>query len=216
VTLRRDYDPWGRLAAGAATGGWAFTGRENEPETALYYYRARYLSSDLGRFISQDPWKGIDGPNAYRYVRNSPTRHSDPTGRFAWGGGVGLAGAFVVVFGFVGDVNFFMVGDLRGNTGLLMCAGLGLGVGAAEAAGVQFGGLLCPNCKTICDLEGLYGQVVGGAGAGAGVLGTLSVSIGSRSFVIGGMAGPAEEAGGFAGATLGGCGLLWKKPECGC
>ena len=42
VTLTRQYDAWGDLQAGASEPGYAFTGREWDPETGLYYYRARY------------------------------------------------------------------------------------------------------------------------------------------------------------------------------
>ncbi len=32
-----------------------YTGRRYDPETQLYFYRARYHSPTLGRFISKDP-----------------------------------------------------------------------------------------------------------------------------------------------------------------
>jgi RHS repeat-associated protein len=84
VTLRRRYDPWGRLLSGAAAGGWAFTGRENEAETSLYYYRARYYSPSLGRWASADPAGRVDGPNLYSYVGNNPAVRIDPTGLVVW------------------------------------------------------------------------------------------------------------------------------------
>jgi RHS repeat-associated protein len=81
LTLRRDYDPWGNMSLGASVGGWAYTGRENEPELALLYYRARYYDRTLGRFISEDPI-GLDGGvNFYAYVANSPVSRTDPSGQ---------------------------------------------------------------------------------------------------------------------------------------
>jgi RHS repeat-associated protein len=34
---------------------YAFTGREFDLETGLYYYRARYYDPHLGRFLQEDP-----------------------------------------------------------------------------------------------------------------------------------------------------------------
>ena len=54
---------------------YAYTGRELEPETGLYYYRARYYDPELGRFLNEDPI-GFEGGdvNLYRYVFNNPVR----------------------------------------------------------------------------------------------------------------------------------------------
>ncbi|MCE5312510.1 MAG: RHS repeat-associated core domain-containing protein [Nitrospiraceae bacterium] len=34
---------------------YAFTGREFDQETGLYYYRNRYYDANTGRFVSKDP-----------------------------------------------------------------------------------------------------------------------------------------------------------------
>jgi RHS repeat-associated protein len=81
VTLTRQYDVSGNLIQGATSGGYAFTGREWDPEIGLYYYRARYYHPLIGRFISEDPAGLDDGPNRYLYVRNGPVGRIDPTGR---------------------------------------------------------------------------------------------------------------------------------------
>jgi RHS repeat-associated protein len=60
---------------------FGYTGRELDKETGDYYYRSRYYDSTVGRFISEDRI-GFDGgdSNLYRYVFNSPTNYTDPTG----------------------------------------------------------------------------------------------------------------------------------------
>jgi RHS repeat-associated protein len=72
------YDPFGRIQTGSTVPGFAFTGREWEPDTGLYYYRARYYDAISGRFLSEDPAR--DGPNPYVYVGNSPATYTDPYG----------------------------------------------------------------------------------------------------------------------------------------
>jgi RHS repeat-associated protein len=69
-------------------GGFAYTGREWDPETKLYYYRARYYDPNIARFISEDPARQnrlapsvwADSTSVYAYVRNNPTNSADPSG----------------------------------------------------------------------------------------------------------------------------------------
>ena len=52
---------------------YAFTGREYDSETGLYYYRARYYDAEVGRFISRDPI-GFAGGDVNLYGYNAGTR----------------------------------------------------------------------------------------------------------------------------------------------
>lgn len=63
------------------TNPFTFTGRRYDPETELYYYRARYYDPKLGRFVSRDPI-GFEGSewNLYAYANPGPLRHADPSG----------------------------------------------------------------------------------------------------------------------------------------
>ncbi len=64
----------------AVANPYLYTGRRLDAETGLYYYRNRYQSPELGRFISRDPLGYHDGPNLYEYVAGSPTNSVDPLG----------------------------------------------------------------------------------------------------------------------------------------
>ncbi len=60
-----------------------YTGREVDGETGLYYFRNRYYSAELGRFLSRDPIGYKPGDtNVYRYCRDNPTIYIDPRGLF--------------------------------------------------------------------------------------------------------------------------------------
>lgn len=84
VVARFAYSVFGELIGidpAAAPTRYLYTGREFDPETDLYYYRARYYDAVLGRFISEDPI-GFEGgdTNLRRYVSNNPLNAVDPTG----------------------------------------------------------------------------------------------------------------------------------------
>lgn len=57
-----------------------YTWREYDYEIGLYYIRARYYSSELGKFISRDPIDISDDVNLYAYVRNNPIMYVDING----------------------------------------------------------------------------------------------------------------------------------------
>jgi RHS repeat-associated protein len=60
---------------------YQYTGREFDADTGLYFYRARWYSAELGRFVSEDPIGFAGGDvNLYGYVENNPVRFTDSTG----------------------------------------------------------------------------------------------------------------------------------------
>jgi RHS repeat-associated protein len=87
VLDRIDYDAFGNVEAESvpASGDrFKYAGREHDTATGLYYNRARCYDPGTGRFLGEDPigFGGGDA-NLYRYVGNSPTNATDPTGLIA-------------------------------------------------------------------------------------------------------------------------------------
>ena len=155
------YDSFGvRTATTGVDFRFGYTGRELDTETGLYYYRARYYDSGLGRFISEDPIGFSAGDtNLYRYVNNNPTNFTDPTGTTLSGWGEDLLyGIDSFAAGFANVVSFGITNKIRSTNklavenqqGLLYdlggLAGFGVslalnpgGAGAAWAKGLAAG-----------------------------------------------------------------------------
>jgi RHS repeat-associated protein len=76
------YDSYGKLTAstGSITDPLQYTGREFDPESGIYYYRARYYDPSVGRFISEDPIGFQGGIDFYAYTLNNPVNWIDPFG----------------------------------------------------------------------------------------------------------------------------------------
>jgi RHS repeat-associated protein len=81
VKTQYNYSPFGEtdLISEPSDNPFQYTGRENDG-TGLYYYRARYYSPRLKRFISEDPIGLAGGINIFSYVKNSPLNFRDPYG----------------------------------------------------------------------------------------------------------------------------------------
>jgi len=80
VMTQYSYSPFGESASsGAASDNrLTFTAREAD-ETGLMYYRARYYSPGLHRFLNQDLVLRL-GANRYAYALNNPLSNADPFG----------------------------------------------------------------------------------------------------------------------------------------
>jgi RHS repeat-associated protein len=99
ATASYQYDSFGRILSQAGTPQtpYAFSGREFDAESGLYYYRARYYDPRLGRFISEDPNGIAAGMNLYAYAANNPGVLRDPSGEFWWVAAGAVIGAAVNV-----------------------------------------------------------------------------------------------------------------------
>lgn len=74
-----EYSIYGHVAAEDPNhpNPYLFTGRRFDVETGLYYYRARYYSPYIGRFLQTDPVA-----YGYAYCGNNPVGCVDPSGLF--------------------------------------------------------------------------------------------------------------------------------------
>ena len=76
------YDTYENIVdqTGTLDQSYTYTGREFDPESGLFYYRARYYDATTGRFLQKDPIGLTGGINSYRYVINNPVNLTDPFG----------------------------------------------------------------------------------------------------------------------------------------
>jgi RHS repeat-associated protein len=91
IVERYEYDAWGKvlgiyngsgdeLSASALGNRYMWQGREYDVQTGLYYFRARWYSPILGRFISKDLIGISGGLNQYVFCSNNPANARDPMG----------------------------------------------------------------------------------------------------------------------------------------
>ncbi|MEO8190352.1 MAG: RHS repeat-associated core domain-containing protein [Acidobacteriota bacterium] len=78
------YDAWGEVKAQAVTlvNPFVYTGRE-QGEAGTLFYRARFLTPAIGRFLQGDPLGGGRGMGRFNYLQNDPIDMKDPFGLFA-------------------------------------------------------------------------------------------------------------------------------------
>ncbi|WP_425268684.1 RHS repeat-associated core domain-containing protein [Leptospira brenneri] len=84
------YKPYGEILRTDSFGPditkFKYTGQEEDQESGLYYYKARYYDASLGRFASNDSMVFPDkeqGMNRMMYVEGNPIAFVDPSGNNA-------------------------------------------------------------------------------------------------------------------------------------
>ncbi|HEY0313478.1 MAG TPA: RHS repeat-associated core domain-containing protein [Allosphingosinicella sp.] len=73
------YDEYG-IPRSSNIGRFQYTGQAWLSELGLYYYKARFYSPTMGRFLQTDPVGYGSGMNRYAYVGSDPVNSIDPTG----------------------------------------------------------------------------------------------------------------------------------------
>lgn len=90
IVEQYEYDAYGQvsffngayapLTASAIGNPVLFTGQRYDAESGLYFYKARYYSPVLGRFLQRDPLGFVDGMSVYEYVFSNPVNWIDEFG----------------------------------------------------------------------------------------------------------------------------------------
>jgi RHS repeat-associated protein len=59
---------------------WQFAEKRIDDKSGLILFGLRFYDPNIGRWISQDPAGGLDGPNSYAYLHHNPLNHLDRFG----------------------------------------------------------------------------------------------------------------------------------------
>jgi RHS repeat-associated protein len=105
---RTEYFPYGQVQFGGSE-KYGFTGQENDADTGLMYYGARYYSPEYRIFIQPDTM--LPDPynpqalNRYAYTLNNPVKYTDPDGHMPQivvvavvAAGVGFVGSLITQY----------------------------------------------------------------------------------------------------------------------
>ena len=214
------YGPFGEKigsAGNANTNNLHYTGREEDPDTGLYNYRARLYDPGVGRFLSEDPLGFKAGVNFYAYVQNNPVNRNDPSGEFAHivGGVVGGAiggGTAGAIAGFM-DTYIAELGNLSqafegAKTGFVTGAVVGAVAGGFTAAGLP---------QLAMSAGELAGSSILGQGFASGLfsgeIAAASSTAGSIAGLVGSALGPpvSPAAGSWNNSAAGGFVLYPNK-----
>ncbi|WP_164018971.1 FG-GAP-like repeat-containing protein [Pyxidicoccus trucidator] len=144
------YSGYGERRTVSGTGtGPEYEQRQYDAALGLYYFGARYYDPAIGRFLTPDSQPGTDSllrPDAFNrfaFELNNPINLVDPTGHSAWGAGLGigiallLLGAAIILI--TGGAATPLVAGIAATVGVE--AGTVAAVGAVVGAGLVGAGL---------------------------------------------------------------------------
>lgn len=193
---------------------YLWQGREYDFQTGLYYFRARWYSPEIGRWLSKDPIGISGGLNLYAAFGNNPVNFVDPLGESISGNYYGAGGGYY-------DPGYVNSGSGAGGSG---SGGGGSPVGNTNNGNFGYGG---PN-------SGYYGPNGGGYGGGPGspdptpggftptgwdinqvsdILNDLGLGGAGGGLALGSALSLLGELGGAIGLGLMGLGVTWSFSE---
>ena len=158
------YEPFGNTTqtGTASSNAFQYTGRENDG-TGLLYYRARYYSPRIQRFMGEDPFSGNylipESLNRYAYSLNDPVSYADPSGLISPQAVAALGGA---LFGGIGAASGAIAqGITPGSNPLAFAVVTGVGVlgGAAQGFILSLGPLAPPSAVLGSHIAGINNLV---------------------------------------------------------
>ena len=174
LVVEYKYDAWGKLLSTAGTmadslgvrNPFRYRGYVYDEESALYYLRNRYYSSEWVRFLISDeicPEQNNDifDHNAYAYVGACPTNRKDSDG-FFWHIAIGaIVGGLVGAIGSVASQLIEHKGDFaKIDVGEVIVAGTAGAVsGVLAATGVGVAGQIVGNAL-ISGAENIANQTI--------------------------------------------------------
>jgi len=205
VVERYRYTAYGEATITAADGvterassevdnPYTFTGRRLDNETGLYYYRARYYSAEMGRFIQRDPLGYQDGMGWYIYVHNNPINLIDPLGTYA-----GIDDAIFTIGGALVGIGGQAISDfVTGNESSLtdyIAAGIG---GAVAGETLLYAGPIAAGAAggAAANITRQIGNNITGESSGFSVGGlAFETTVGAATGLIPGVKVPGITAG---------------------
>jgi len=159
VVEKYEYDPYENteirnpnnevISASTVGNDFQYTGQRADSETGLYYYKARFYSPTLGRFLNQDPIGYKDSMNLYQYVGGNPVNYVDPLGLYKEGsqgnmssGMSGWLSSFIDTAYAAENVGVSSTGECVGFTCALVGYSIGLVKSPFEVLGASLAGYL--------------------------------------------------------------------------
>ena len=168
-----------------------------------YKFGDRWMSTSLGRWMSEDPSGLRFGTNPNQALNNSPFNYNDPTGHVAHAVATTAAGA--VIGGVWGGVDAWMSGGDFGDIaagvgkGALIGGAIGLGVGLVPGAVGTFGSSLVAGGLAVGGVHGVMDTYAGNPQAGF-----TQYAAGFGMGAVSGALNPYAEFTSFGGALIGG------------